>query len=114
VVFTSLHRTECVSALRLKVFRGECRLEQSNAALANLDTDATAGVLKHTALEWDEVWAQVEILARTHAAATGCRTLDSLHVASALQLGAREMVTSDGRQAALARKSGLKVVNPLL
>lgn len=114
LLFTSLHRTECVSALRLKVFRGECQLEQSNAALANLDTDATAGVLKHTTLEWDEVWARVEILARTHAAATGCRTLDSLHVASALQLGAREMVTSDGRQAALARKSGLKVVNPLL
>ena len=113
-MFTSLHRTECVSALRLKVFQGECRLEQSSAALANLDTDATAGVLKHTTLEWDEVWAQVEILARTHAAATGCRTLDSLHVASALQLGAREMVTRDGRQAALARKSGLKVVNPLL
>jgi predicted nucleic acid-binding protein len=32
----------------------------------------------------------------------------------ALQLGAREIVTSDKRQAALARKAGLKAVNPLL
>lgn len=112
-MFTSLHRTECVSALRLKVFRGECRLEQSTAALADLDTDAAAGVLKHTAVEWNEVWTRVETLARTHAAVTSCRTLDTLHVAIALQLGAREMVTRDRRQAALARKSGLKVTNPL-
>jgi len=113
LVFTSLHRSECVSALRLKVFRGECRLEQSTAALAALDEDVDAGVLRPTALDWDAVWERAERLARAHASSTGCRTLDTLHVASAMQLDVQEMVTSDQRQAALAREAGLLVVNPL-
>jgi predicted nucleic acid-binding protein len=113
VAFTALHRAECVSALRLKVFRSECRPEQSDAAIAILDEDAAAGVLRRTALDWDEAWERAGILSRAHAAETGCRTLDGLHVACALQLGAREIVTSDKRQAALARKAGLKAVNPV-
>lgn len=113
LVFTTLHRSECVSALRLKVFRGECDWEQSAAALAALDDDVDAGVLRPTALDWDAVWERAERLARAHAAGTGCRTLDTLHVASALQLDAQEMVTRDQRQAALARTAGLAVVNPL-
>jgi predicted nucleic acid-binding protein len=113
LVFTALHRAECVSALRLKVFRGECRAEQSDAALAHLDEDAAAGVLRRTALDWDAAWEQAGILSRASAAETGCRTLDALHVACALQLGVREIVTRDSRQAALARKAGLKATNPL-
>ncbi len=113
LVFTSLHRSECVSVLRLKVFRGEGRLEQSAAALAALDEDVDAGVLRPTALDWDAVWERAERLARAHGATTGCRTLDMLHVASALQLDVQEMVTRDQRQAALAGMAGLLVVNPL-
>ena len=39
----------------------------------------------------------------------GCRTLDIIHVAAALVIGAKEFVTFDGRQAAMARKAGLTV-----
>jgi predicted nucleic acid-binding protein len=113
LVFTPLHRSECVSALRLKAFRRECRLEQSTAALAALDDDVDSGVLRPTALDWDAVWERAEKLARAHAASTGCRTLDTLHVASALQLEAQVMVTRDQRQASLAKLAGLRVVNPL-
>lgn len=51
-------------------------------------------------------------LARAHAAATGCRTLDTLHVACAQELGFRDFVTSDRRQAALAERLGFTVHNP--
>lgn len=40
--------------------------------------------------------------AEAHAGATGCRTLDSLHVACAALLSATEFITSDYRQIALA------------
>ena len=113
LAFTPMHHAECVSALRLKAFRRECRLEQSTAALAALDDDVDSGVLRPTALDWEAVWERAEKLARAHAASTGCRTLDTLHVASALQLEAQVMVTRDQRQASLAKLAGLRVVNPL-
>jgi predicted nucleic acid-binding protein len=43
------------------------------------------------------------------AAKLGCRTLDIIHVAAALVLGIKEVVTFDGRQRALAKQVGLTV-----
>ncbi len=37
------------------------------------------------------------------------RTLDIMHVAMALVIGAKEFVTFDGRQGALAKQAGLTV-----
>jgi len=48
-------------------------------------------------------------LARTHVAKLGTRTLDSLHVAAALELKAQQFWTFDERQAKLAKAAGLKV-----
>lgn len=67
----------------------------------------------------DGLWAEVGMpegvfevcadLARRHGARLGVRTLDSLHVASALQLKAERFWTFDDRQAKLARVEGLKI-----
>lgn len=110
VVFTSLHRTECVSALKLKFFRKECAESESAAAILDMEEDIASGVLKTVFVDWAAVWEECRILADAHAGTTGCRTLDALHVACAKQLGAREFVTSDARQAKLATKAGLRVV----
>ncbi len=40
----------------------------------------------------------------------GCRTLDIIHVAAAIVLGAKIFITFDGRQAALAKQAGLAVI----
>ena len=113
LVFTPMHHAECVSALRLKCFRGEAAEEEVAGALRDIESDVTTGVLRGAAVDWDAAWLRCRILSDAQAAATGCRTLDALHVACALLLGADEIVTGDGRQAALARKAGLRVVNPL-
>jgi len=113
LVFTPLHHAECVSALRLKCFRGEADEEEVAGALRDIESDVAAGVLRPAAVPWDEAWARCRVLSDAHAAATGCRTLDALHVAGALLLGTGELVTGDVRQAALGRKAGLRVVNPL-
>jgi predicted nucleic acid-binding protein len=47
-------------------------------------------------------------LARRYGAKLGVRTLDSLHVASALELKAERFWTFDERQAKLAKAVGLK------
>jgi len=113
LTFTALHRAECTSALRLKVFRGEATEAEVSSALRDIDEDAASGVLCATDLDWAPSWWRCVGLADSHAATTGCRTLDTLHVACAAALGARVMVTADPRQARLARKAGLKTVNPL-
>ena len=112
VPFHSLHRSECASALHLKAFRGECTVSQANRALEDIQEDIRNGVLRRIRPEWDEVWDRCHELARAHAAATGCRTLDTLHVACAMEAGFREFATSDKRQSALAERIGLRVIDP--
>jgi len=108
-----LHIAECTSALRLKQFRGECEGGQAAQALAHIEEDFEAGVLKMLPVNWDAVWQRCAMLSGSHAATTGCRTLDALHVACASLGVATEFVTSDRRQFALAKLAGLRVVNPI-
>jgi len=109
----AFHLSEAVSALRLKCLRKECSEEESAAAIADLEDDIASGVIRRVAIEWDDAWNVCRLLSQTHAAATGCRTLDALHVACARSLALREFVTSDSRQTALAARCGLSPVNPL-
>ena len=107
------HLAECVSALRLKQFRGECEPKQVGRTLYYLDEDVRSGVLKMSPVDWADAWRECRTLANSHAGATGCRTLDTLHIACAFLSHASEFVTSDRRQVALAELVGFRVVNPL-
>ena len=107
-----LHTAECTSALRLKQFRGECEAGQVAQALAHLEEDFAAGVLKALPVDWDAAWQRCRIISDFHAAATGCRTLDALHVSCAVVGSAAEFITSDRRQFALGQLAGLRVINP--
>jgi predicted nucleic acid-binding protein len=51
---------------------------------------------------------EAERLSALHSETLGTRSLDVLHVAAAIVLGLRELLTFDRRQAALARAAGLK------
>ena len=57
-----------------------------------------------------ETLRRAEVFSRKLAPAIGCRTLDILHVATAVVLGVREFASFDGRQRQLAKKAGLRVV----
>lgn len=112
IPITDLHLAEAISALRLKEFRGECTAVQGSAALSCIEEDLRNRVLRRTAVNWPEIWMRCQTLARAETARHGTRTLDTLHVASALQLNASEVISSDRRQAALAGACGLTVVDP--
>ncbi|MEO7318871.1 MAG: hypothetical protein ABIZ56_07780 [Chthoniobacteraceae bacterium] len=56
------------------------------------------------------VFVKAENLASAHAAATLCRSLDTLQVALALELGGTEFCTFDQRQPTMAMAAGLRVV----
>jgi predicted nucleic acid-binding protein len=113
IALCELHVSEITAAFRLKQFRGKCTAREASSALSMVESDLRSGVLVRVATEWADVWESARKLLDKHAAKTGCRTLDSLHVACALALRATEFVTTDRRQADLACRAGLRVVNPL-
>ena len=57
---------------------------------------------------WPDVLQVADELGEKHTAALGVRSLDLLHVAAAVTLGAKKFLTCDARQLALARAAGLR------
>jgi predicted nucleic acid-binding protein len=107
--FTWLHQLELRNALRLRVFRREITAAQREASLNMMLADLAAGVLAAASPALAAVMIEAERLSAAHSEKLGTRSLDILHVASALVLGSASFLTFDRRQAALARVSGLKV-----
>ena len=110
VLLTRLHRAEVHSALRLKLGRGEISVDDCDSALSAFKEDQNTGWYSIIEPDWTKVFDRGEQLSASHTSATLCRTLDTLHVAIALELGATEFCTFDKRQAAMARLVGLNVV----
>lgn len=107
--FTWLHRVEFRNALRLRVFRKEISAAERDIALNTLLTDMAAGIYRTAEPEMSSLTTEAERLSAQHSETLGTRSLDILHVASALVLGLPEFLTLDQRQAALAKAAGLRV-----
>ena len=107
---TSWQALEVRNAIRLKAFRHEITNAEMTQSIAALGQDIATGRWVRPAFTAATVEQKAEELSAGHAAALGCRTLDIIHVAAALIFGAKEFVTFDQRQAALARAVGLSVM----
>lgn len=103
-----LHHLELRNALRLRVFRREITSAQCDASLNAFLSDIAEGVYVGVSIEPTDVTIEAERLSASHAAKLGTRSLDILHVAMALVLGAREFWSYDARQRDLAKAAGLK------
>lgn len=105
--FTPLHAAEFFHAVSLQVFHRKSSQVSADKVFDNLKRDRL-----------DRIWLEIGVpdsafelcaaLARRHTPGLGTRTLDSLHVACALELKAERFWTFDERQAKLARAEGLK------
>ncbi len=100
---------ELRTALRCRLFRQEIRPAELTAALAAFTGDIASGHWQRPACDPADVHREAERLSAAHAGTLGCRTLDILHVAAALVIGAKDFLTFDPRQGALARPAGLRV-----
>lgn len=94
-------------ALSQHVFRKEITALEARRAQAELDRDLGNGLWLKVNLP-ESAWDTCADLARRHGPRLGIRTLDSLHVAAALEIGARAFWTFDERQAKLASAEGLQ------
>lgn len=105
--FAPLHRAEWMHAVSQHVFRKEISTVEARRVQADLQRDLGSGLWLKVDLP-ESVWDTCAELARRHGPQLGMRTLDSLHVAAALELGAKAFWTFDDRQAKLAATEGLK------
>jgi predicted nucleic acid-binding protein len=83
--------------------------QEARRMLDTLQANITAGWIVVSPVEWQDVHSIAEKLSAQRTMTGGHRTLDVLHVATALHLKAREFLTFDGNQAELAKAVGLKV-----
>jgi predicted nucleic acid-binding protein len=67
------------------------------------------GVYYRPQLNWTDTFKYAVDLSKNHTGTTGSRTLDILHVASALSIKAERFLTFDDRQSELASLIGLKI-----
>ena len=104
-------RAEIVNGICLAAFRGDLTAEDMNDALASFKEDFGEGRYFPADLLWRAALQRSAELSRQHTPSLGCRSLDVLHVASALELGLRHFLTFDLRQRRLARAAGLKPIS---
>jgi predicted nucleic acid-binding protein len=105
-------RLEIVNGICLAVFRKLIDAEAMSDAIASFNEDLAEGRYSDADVLWRATLRRAAELSRVHTPALGCRSLDVLHVATALELGLRSLVTFDGRQQRLARAAGLKAITP--
>jgi predicted nucleic acid-binding protein len=106
---TPWQEVEVRTAMRLKAFRGEVTAEELRKSMDAFDEDLRSGRWQMPAYEQGRIWQLTRELSARHAARIGCRTLDLIHVAAALAIGATVFVTFDARQKEVARLEGLNI-----
>jgi predicted nucleic acid-binding protein len=104
---TPFHSAEWTHAIERQVFQKHLSRHEAQQVYVEFEADRKSGVWIEVALP-ESAFAVCCDLGRRYAAHLGNRTLDTLHVASALELKARSFWTFDERQARLARAAGLK------
>lgn len=99
---TPLHRAEWTHAVAQHVFQRTISAREAQRVYRDFESDRASGLWREVSVP-EAAFELCAELARRHVARLGVRTLDSLHVASALELRAERFWTFDERQARLAQ-----------
>jgi len=110
IAFTYLHRLEIGNAIRRNAACKKVRMSQAVKAMRTLRLDVRGGFYSLPVLDWHAVFLRANRLSQRHARKRLVRSLDLLHVAAALEIGASEFLTFDDRQRDTAQAEGLKVL----
>lgn len=106
---TPLAMLELRNAFNRSVQRRRITAAQRDALWQDVEADIASGFLVPTPLPSDELHKKARELSDRHTPALGTRSLDLLHIAAALLLGAKQFFSFDDRQRKAAAAEGLKV-----
>jgi len=112
VLLTHHGRVEIQNGICLAAHRGIITEATCEAALAALDDDLEQGRYVVADMLWRATLKRAGELSRQYTRQLGCRSLDVLHVASAIELKCRTFLTFGVRQQRLARGVKLKLLVP--
>ena len=102
-----LQELEVRNTMRALAGRATISDARRAAAEREFERDLMLGRLRRAVPDWQEVFQIAVRLSIDHTAATLARSLDILHVATAIAEQAELFITADRRQRDVARKAGL-------
>jgi predicted nucleic acid-binding protein len=108
LLMSPLHRAEWAHAVAQHIFRNQLSVTDADRVTREFESDRLAGFWTEVAMP-EHAFEVCADLARRYGPKLGTRTLDSLHVACALELKAERFWTFDERQSKLAKAQGLSV-----
>lgn len=110
LIFTPLHRLEMMNGIRRCAASRKVTRAQAVRALLVLRGHLKGGRYTLPAVDWQAVFLRAHRLSQRHARKRLVRSLDLLHVAAALEIGATEFLTFDDRQRDTAAAEGFNVL----
>jgi predicted nucleic acid-binding protein len=111
VPFTQLHELEVPNAFELLVGRRLIKRTECRAIQEQLHGDIESQRLMSLSVDLERVFAKACELSHAYTATLLTRSLDLLHVAAAHIAMCTTFVSADDRQLAVARATGLQVVD---
>jgi predicted nucleic acid-binding protein len=111
LVATVFGELEFVNAMQLAIFRGEMSAAEARACRNDFTRDLEDGIFRILPLP-NDLFERAQEVSLKNTAALGTRSIDLLHVAAALELGAAYLYSFDETQRKLAGTLRLKL-NPL-
>lgn len=108
IVVSPLVEFEVMNSMQLRVFRKEITTASARMGRKSFDQDIQAGFFRPVPLP-PGLFARAKEISERTTATPGTRTIDLLHVAAALELGAEAFYSFDERQRKLARALRLKL-----
>ena len=107
--FNHLLKLEICNAIRLNVAAGT--MDEVGAAKCERQVESLqrSGNWKMMEPDWERVFQRSVGFCRAHTSSIRTRSFDILHVAAAVELGAKEFWSFDKRQRLLAREVGLRI-----
>lgn len=103
---TPLHIAEWTHAIAQQVFRRQMTIAEADRLNRDFHDDCVTRIWKTISVPETSLELCAD-LGRRYGPKLGVRTLDSLHVACALELNAKQFWTFDDRQGRLAKAAGL-------
>jgi hypothetical protein len=110
IPYTLLNELELLNALRRGMGDGSLDHASHDAIIREIDADEADNLLERAALNQIKLYEKARELSKKHTPALACRSLDILHVAAALVLGAKKFSSFDHRQRKLAAAVELPLV----
>lgn len=109
VVLSPLSLLEIRNAFNMAIHRGEIDGEQRDAVLADIERHTVAGFFQMAQVSQTDIYAKAAELSNRHTPEFLTRSLDLMHVATALLVEADVFLSTDTRQRKAALAEGLEV-----